>query len=91
MRRRLRGKENREGSKRSGVALRVGIQECENPAIDYQYERANDKLTAVLARWGVARSTIAATPLATQRRIMRVLLLKRRTTLLERRMRCPSG
>jgi hypothetical protein len=26
MRRRLRGKENREGSKRSGVALRVGIQ-----------------------------------------------------------------
>ena len=26
MRRRLRGKENREGSKRSGIALRVGIQ-----------------------------------------------------------------
>jgi hypothetical protein len=31
----------------------------QNPAIDYQYERANDKLTAALAGRGVERSTIA--------------------------------
>ena len=32
---------------------------AQNPSIDYQYERANDKLTAALARRGVERSTIA--------------------------------
>ena len=36
MRRRLRGKENREGSKRSGIALRVGIQAARPPQTTHQ-------------------------------------------------------
>jgi hypothetical protein len=43
MRRRLRGKENRVGSKRWGVALRVGIQgEFSNPINEKNYSAAHN-------------------------------------------------
>ena len=82
MRRRLRGKENREGSKRSGVALRVGIQ-------DRRLIRSLSRLDVEKTLAGLKPFIARSRWLGSTNRYCKDTLAKIKSDASARRIRCP--